>query len=159
MAHSYTSIPVTSTEGQAFFAHPHLWPTEMILPPRRTSLWAQTMMKNVHLQFLQQIHLLKQMDYSASFGCEVRGQGINTPPGCADVTSSLAPVGVQGKTEAIAPRRRLPYPRTPRHHAPPRPRRNGLGGVRVDRRSLTPRSASTANVTPQVLPKDLKGGA
>ena len=64
---------------------------------------------------------------------EVRGQGIMTPPGCADVTSSLAPAGVQGKTEAIAPRRRLPYPRTPgTKHPPDRAERPGGGSAWTD---------------------------
>ena len=75
------------------------------------------------------------------------------------MTTSLAPAGVQGKTEAIAPRRRLPYPRTPRLPHPPDRAGTAWGGVRLDRRSLTPRSAPTANLTPQALPKDLKGGA
>ena len=38
---------------------------------------------------------------------------------CADVRTSLAPTGVEGKTEAIAPRRRLPDPRTPGTTNPP----------------------------------------
>ena len=89
---------------------------------------------------------------------EVRGQGITTPPGCADVTSSLAPVGVQGKTEAIAPRRRLPYPRTPRHHAPPRPRRNGLGGGPPGPAQPDPTVCVDGKRNPSSLAEGLEGG-